>query len=275
MPPARTAAAHQPMPSGEPAGQPHDLTSSAAGRVATVLLAFGEDGSSDALTVSEIARRLGRERSQVSRMLKVLAASGLLEQDPETRVYRLGWRTYHLASRAGDQRLIAAVRPAMRDLVARTRETALVSVIQGNRSFTVARERSPQSVQAGGWVGRASPLHSCASGRTLMLGMPDDDVATLVRGDIGGPGLGPLAPRTMRSVLDRLAGERRRGYAVAIDELEDGLTSIGAPITDGTGRVLAAINVSGPTSRVARHVDEIAAQLLLVARHVTARMSTA
>ncbi|NED96375.1 IclR family transcriptional regulator [Phytoactinopolyspora alkaliphila] len=252
-----------------------DLNSSAAGRVATVLLAFGDRGTSGALTVSEVARHLGRERSQVSRMLKVLAASGLLEQDQETRAYRLGWRMYHLAGRAGDQRLLALATPALRDLVARTRETALISVLQGNRSFTVARESSMQSVQAGGWVGRTSPLHSCASGRALMLHMSDEDVANLVHGDLQGAGLGPRAPESMRSVIDLIRQERARGFTVAIDELEDGLTSVGAPITSATGETLAAINVSGPTSRLARHVEGIGPQLVLTARHVSARMSVA
>lgn len=270
----RPTTTQTPRPAADTDGGPDDdLTASAAGRVATVLLVFGSEGAPATLTVSEIARRLGRERSQVSRMLKVLAASGLLEQDAETRAYRLGWRMYHLASRAGDQRLLAVATPAMRDLVARTRETALVSVLHGNRSFTVARERSTQSVQAGGWVGRTSPLHSCASGRALMLAMSDEDVAVLVRHDLGGAGLGPRAPRSMRGVLDRLAGERRRGFTVAVDELEDGLTSVGTPIVDGTGAILAALNVSGPTSRLARHADDIGRQLVPIARHVSARMA--
>jgi hypothetical protein len=51
-------------------------------------------------------RAVGRERSQISRMLKSLVATGLVEQDPETRAYRLGWPVYALTARAGGQRLL-------------------------------------------------------------------------------------------------------------------------------------------------------------------------
>lgn len=253
-------------------GDYETLQNSATGRVALALLAFGEERSSGELSVSAIAERVGRERTQVSRMLKVLAAAGLLEQNPSTRVYRLGWRMHSLANRAGDQRLLLAATPALRDLVARTRETALMSVLSGNRSFTVARERSTQSLQAGGWVGRTSPLHASASGRALILNMSDEEVAVLVHDDLGGPGLGPKAPKTLQAVLSLLKAERSRGYTVACDQLEEGLTSVGSPIVDGDGQILATINVSGPTSRLTHHVDSIGDQLRLVAKHVSARL---
>lgn len=248
------------------------LQQSATGRVALALLAFGEERTSGELSVSTIADRVGRERSQVSRMLKVLAAAGLLEQNPSTRAYRLGWRMHHLANHAGDQRLLLIAKPALRDLVVRTRETALMSVLSGNRSFTVARECSTQSLQAGGWVGRTSPLHASASGRALILNMSDEEVAVLVRDDLGAAGLGPRAPKTLQAVLSVLKTERSRGYTVACDHLEEGLTSVGSPIIDADGQILATINVSGPTSRLVNHVESLGEQLRLVAKHVSARL---
>jgi DNA-binding IclR family transcriptional regulator len=252
-----------------------DWQDSTVGRVALALLAFGdggEGGGSTGLTVTTVAQRIGRERSQVSRMLKTLAGAGLLEQDPVTKAYRLGWRMYHLASRAGDHQLLMVAKPALRDLVALTKETALVSVLSGNRSFTVARERSPQSLQAGGWVGRTSPLHASASGRALILMQADDAIGNLVRDDLGAPGLGPKAPTTVETVLKVVRAERARGFTLAMDQLEDGLTSVGAPIIDSTGHVLAALNVSGPTSRMRKHVDWIGRDLLTVCRRISSRL---
>lgn len=267
--PAKTTKQGRPPRRNAAQRDPIDLHASTTGRVAAILLAFGREPSNDPLTVSEIARRVGRERSQVSRMLKILASTGLLEQDQETHAYRLGWQMYNLATRAGDQRLLDAATPALRHLVAHTRETALLSVLYGNRSFTIARERSPQTVKAGGWIGRTSPLHASASGRALIMNMSDREIHDLTQHDLGAPQLGPRALRTLRQVRTRLRVELTDGYTTAIDELEDGLTSAGAPIFGPTGNTLAALNVSGPTSRLASRINALGPQLIQTAQHIS------
>lgn len=79
------------------------MAESTAARVAAVLLAFEDASRTDgSRSVSELARAVGRERSQVSRMLKELARSGLVEQDPELRTYRLGWNLRILSQSAGN-----------------------------------------------------------------------------------------------------------------------------------------------------------------------------
>lgn len=70
---------------------------SSAERVAALLLAFADKGADGDHKVSDLARAVGRERSQVSRMLHALQRSGLVEQDEETRRYRLGWPLLVLA----------------------------------------------------------------------------------------------------------------------------------------------------------------------------------
>lgn len=251
---------------------PDPSRESGTARVAKVLLAFGLEPTLNELTVSDIAQYVGRERSQISRMLKTLATTGLLEQNPETRAYRLGWQAYRLAARAGDHRLLMASRPALRMLVARTRETALLSVLSANRSLTVARERSPQSLQTAGWVGRTSPLHATASGRALMMAMKDDEVTAVIKEDLRGGRFGPNVPTSARAVLDLLAVERTQGYTVAIDQLEDGLTSFGAPIIGLDGGIVGCLNVSGPTSRLAALVHSVAKPLVAAARQVSTQL---
>jgi DNA-binding IclR family transcriptional regulator len=235
---------------------------STAERVAALLLAFhaGHDRG-----VSELARAVGRERSQVSRMLKSLERGGLVEQDPRSRRYRLGWPLLVLASGAGDAALLRVARPALRAAVARTGEVALLSVQQANRSLTVLREESSQSLRAGGWVGRSSPMHCTASGRALLFDAPDDLVRTLTEEDLGTPISGPEAPRTLEELLTRLHAERDRGYAVASEEVEIGLTSIGMPIRDHFGTLIAVLNISGPTSRMIGRINETARRLRIAA----------
>jgi IclR family transcriptional regulator, acetate operon repressor len=247
-------------------GVPAASDTSTVARVATVLHTLATEGPE--LPVSEIARHVGRERSQISRMLKALAAAGLVEQDPETRTYRLGWQLFVLADNAGDQRLTRAAQPVLRALVAETRETALLSVLQGNRSLTILRERSPQSLQAGGWVGRTTPLHITASGRALLLDSAADEVRELIGEDLDAVGYGPNALSALPDVLRRLDHERRAGHTTADEELEAGLVSIGAPVRNPAGHIIASLNISGPSNRMLHRLDAYSTLVKVAARRL-------
>ena len=74
-------------------------------------------GAGEALGVLQIARLVGQDKSQVSRTLKTLAEYGLVDRDPETRAYRLGWGVFALAARAGDTRLLAEGEPMAIELL--------------------------------------------------------------------------------------------------------------------------------------------------------------
>ncbi|MEU6131665.1 IclR family transcriptional regulator [Saccharopolyspora sp. NPDC047091] len=244
-----------------------------AERVAALLLAFGAGGAGNDHGVSDLARAVGRERSQVSRMLKSLERGGLVEQDPQTRRYRLGWTLLVLASSAGDAALLRAARPALRGIVARTGEVALLSVQRGNRSFTVLREESNQSLRAGGWVGRSSPMHCTASGRALLFDSDDDLVDALTEQDLRTPISGTAAPRDLPELLERLRAERESGYAVAGEEVEIGLTSVGVPVRDHSGALVAAVNISGPTSRLVGRIQDSVHRLRTAATAIETALS--
>ncbi len=250
---------------------------STAEKVAELLFAFdaGPGGRSTDRSVSELARLVGRERSQVSRMLKSLKQAQVVEQDPESRRYRLGWRIGILAAQSGDQILVRAARPMMQTLVAHTGEVALLSIQEGNRSLTVMREESQNSLRAGGWVGRRSAMHSTASGRVLMFDAGDELVEALTAKDLTVlERRGPMAPRNVGEVLERLRTERRQGYTCASEEIEVGLTSIGVPVRSIQGHIVAAVNVSGPTSRMIGRVENTAMLLKAASIAITKSLGT-
>lgn len=226
-------------------------------RSVDILFALGDAGAAGRdLGVSEIARLVGREKSQVSRALKTLAALGLVDRDVDTLAYRLGWRLFTLAESAGHHRLVTLAAPVLRDLVARTGECAHLTVLQGDHVLTVLTEQSPYGIQVTTWIGRSSPIHATSSGRALLLSHSDESIRRLLA-DTRFDGGGPRAPRTMGALLNRVRMARRRGYALVDEEFEPGVVAAAAPVYDSRSHIVAAVNVSVPKYRLRRRLDAL------------------
>lgn len=241
-------------------------------KVAQLMLAFESDnaGGSVDRSVSELSGIVGRERSQVCRMLKSLRQAQVVEQDPYSHRYRLGWKVQVLAAGAGDQVLVNAARPILQALVARTGEVALLTVQEANRGLTVMREESQNTLRRGGWIGQRSAMHYTATGRALMFDADDELIKALTDGQFGADsGSGPNSPRNLDELLERLRVEREQGYAVASEEVEAGLTSVSVPVRNRQGHLLAVLNVSGPTPRMIDRVEATARLLISASAAIT------
>lgn len=216
-----------------------------------ILLALDTDEAiaQDGLGVVRIAQIVGQEKSQVSRALAALAESGLIDRDPDTRAYRLGWRLFALAARSGLPRLTAHAPAALAQLVAEFGETAHLSVLRGDHVLTVLSEGPSSTIRASGWSGRTVPVGCTSSGRALLL---DHDLPELeaLLGDEPFPRLGPKAPRDAKVLHRRIRRARKQGYALVDEEFEPGLVAAAAPIRDFSGRIIAAVNMSGPKFRL-------------------------
>jgi len=224
------------------------------------------------LSVTAIAERLGREKSQVSRALSALADYGLLDRDRDTNAYRLGWRIYAIANLGGERRLIGLAELRLAQLVARFGETAYLSVRQGTETITVVGHRSPRSVQAVSWIGRTTPAYCTSVGKALLLDHSEADLGLL----FDGVTFEKVGSNTARDVaeLSRMIDEARRlGFATADEELEAGLFAVAAPVRDGRGRIIAALSVSGPKFRLEPRVNEVSQALVAAANDLAAEFS--
>jgi DNA-binding IclR family transcriptional regulator len=247
-----------------------DDSSTSLTRAIAILTVLGspESTSGDGFGVVQIARLVGREKTQVSRTLKTLAQAGLVARDPDTLRYRLGWRIFSLAATAASQQLLVRTPHVLRLLVTRVRECAHLSVLDGCGLITLMSESPPWSIQAIPWLGRIAPLHCTSAGRALLFDHTDAEVAALLDGadlDAGGPN----APRSLDEVLARLHQARRRGYVVVNEEFEAGHVAVAAPVRDFAGRVTAALNISGPKFRLGRSLPAAAREVKAAAEQLT------
>jgi DNA-binding IclR family transcriptional regulator len=235
-------------------------------RAASLLLALGE--SRGEAGVTELARRLGLHKSTASRLLATLQRRGLVEQDPESGRYRLGLAIIRLAEQAErtlDLRGIAL--PELERLARATHATVSLMVFDGEASRAVAQMDG--AAPGPDWTGRPVPPHAIATGKVLLSALPEREVARLAR-----RGLPRFTPRTivgLEPLLEELARIRRRGYATALGEFEDGTNAVAAPVVDARGSVVAAVGVFGPAGRLTeRRLPEVAARARQAALAISA-----
>jgi IclR family KDG regulon transcriptional repressor len=225
-----------------------------------------EARSAGGLGVLRLAELLGQDKSQVSRTLRTLDEHGFVDRNPGTRAYRLGWTLLGVAARAGDAPLVSAAEPVVRGLARSLGERVHLSVLRGTEVLTVLSESSARALEAAALAGTSVPAYCTSAGYALLV---EEDVTAALAG-VELVRRTARTPRTAAEVSARIEAARRRGYAVAEEDFEDGLVGIAAPVRDGRGLVAAAVNVSGPAFRLSPHLDETGAVVADAAARITA-----
>lgn len=220
------------------------------------------------LGVSRLAVFLGCDKSQVSRSLKVLGAYGLVDRDPETLAYRLGWRILSMAGRSWYATIVAAADPLLKRLARELGERAHLSVLQGSEVVTILSEAPERAVQTIGWVGRTVPVHSTSAGRALLLDHSLDELAALLGDTL--VATTPNAPPDVKELHARIVAAKERGYACVDEEFEAGLIAAAAPVRDFAGRIVAAVNVSAPKFRFGGRIEGAGALIKVGADELSA-----
>lgn len=219
-------------------------------------LAGAEASSRGGLGVVRLAELVGSDKSQTSRTLTTLAEGGLVERDPDTLAYHIGWQVFALAARAGEPRLLAAAPSLLRGLVRDLGESAHVSVRQGASVLTILSEAPASAIHAPAAVGSLTPLATTSAGRALAFDLDP--------GELGALGLSAAA--------GRIAEARSLGYAIVREEFEPGLVAAAAPVHDSGGRIVAAVNVSAPAFRFGARLEEAAAAVVAAAAELSAEL---
>jgi IclR family transcriptional regulator, KDG regulon repressor len=240
-------------------------------RAVALLLTLGGDEALEAggLGVKRLSELTGNEISRVSRTLDVLSEAGLVDRDPASRAYRLGWRFFALASRAGQLLLRSAAPRFVRLLTEEFGESAYLSVLDGREVLTLISESPTHTLRAAGWVGRSrSYPYSTSAGRALLFGHSDEELSALV-GDLEFHPPGPKGPTSFDDFAARLARERRQGWVYVDEEFEPGLVGIAAPVFDFDGHVAAALNLSAPKFRAGKTLAAAGPRLVEVAAELS------
>ena len=219
----------------------------AVDRAVQILSSF-DDGHAEQ-GASEIAQATGLHKATAHRIIMTLLSSGFLERTSDGERFKLGLRIVGLglgALRRLDVRRVA--QPYMQMLVDDLEEICTLGVFDHGQVLYVEVVNSNHSLTIAARVGRHLPAHCTASGKVLLTFLPPDVVESLLNA--------PLEAYTEKTITspDRLREEldviRKRGYAIADEELEEGIWAISAPVRDIDQQVIAAMSIPFPTNRL-------------------------
>jgi DNA-binding IclR family transcriptional regulator len=226
------------------------------------------------LGLSDVCDRMALHKSTAHRALIVLERTGLIERTPENR-FRLGLKLYELGTRAVEQiDLRLRVQPWFRRLSAQVGETVHLGVLQKTSVVYLDKvEPNNRRVWLASRIGASNPVYCTAMGKAMLAYLPPDEAADIIA-RIRFTRYTPRTLATPEALQRSLERVRRRGYSIDDEEVECGVRCVGAPILNESGRPVAAVSVSGPSSRITQQsVPGIAEHLLLCCREISASLS--
>ena len=242
-------------------------------RALDVLLCFSRQ--TPQLTMTQIAERLGMNKSAVHRHLATLERKRFVQRDPVTGVYQLGVRLLQMAYLTlehNDLRRLAA--PFLRRLCDEYRETVDLAVLDDADVVFLDVLESPQRVKLAAAIGQRLPAFATASGKAMLALMPEATVRRIL--SRGMPFTTEHAAHSPEILLEDLRQTRERGYALAAQEYEYGINAVAAPILDLRQQPIASISVAGPTYRLTlERMIEIGPQVLSAAQELARELEMA
>jgi DNA-binding IclR family transcriptional regulator len=222
------------------------------------------------LSAQELARACGINRSTAWRLLATLEDHGLVEQDPATRRYAVGYASVQLAAGSGHDAVVRRARPVLEGLC-RDVEESVTFAVAARFHLEYVDQVDPPGPPSPSWLGRAIPLHATSAGKVFLACLPAEERASVLPRVLEG--------FTETTIVDPDALEReldavhRAGYATCVGEYEGFSNGVSAAVLDRRGRPLAVVNVWGPSPRVTEErLPALAARTIAAATQVAERL---
>ncbi|MBX0323205.1 IclR family transcriptional regulator [Halomicroarcula sp. F13] len=202
----------------------------------------------DGAGVTTVADELGIAKSTVHNHLQTLTEEEYI--NCEDGVYRVGLRFLELGEYTRNRMdIYEKARPEVLALAEETGEMANAAVEEHGTGVYITRAEGTEAVSVDTYAGKRVKLHCTALGKTILAELPEDRVDEIIETH-------GLPERTENTITDpdelkaELDAIRDRGYAYDREERLPGLRCVAAPVVSEDGRVVAALSVSGPTTRI-------------------------
>jgi len=240
--------------------------------LARIILLFNNDQTNEK-SISEIAKALNMHQSKVSRMLKPFEVEDFFERNSETGRYCLGIRFFELGVvYALNFPLRKIIRPHIEQIAKELNITASWAILRNSKVISIDRVQNLNVDLRVLQMGLNAPIHSTSIGKVLLAHLSEEEQDRILKSIV-------LTKSTNKTIIDqRLIKEnlklvRERGYAIDEGEAFEDLNCIAAPIKNGNGNVVAAINLMDKASRTSaerlfQYIDYLKEKALFISRQL-------
>ncbi|RPK13152.1 hypothetical protein FH5_03358 [Priestia endophytica] len=201
------------------------------------------------LGISEIANQLGIANSTAYRLVTSLRSEGFITKDAHTNLYRLGTSILALGNVIIKQSKVYNISQSiLKSLVQQTNETAHIAVLREFEAMYLNKIVCSHPVRLLSYIGKCNPVHCTSTGQVLLAHQSKPFIEELFQKK-----LQRYTSKTIidpASLLDRLQKIKKQGYALSVEELHKGVSSISAPIYNLKGNVIASVTIAGPVQRM-------------------------
>ena len=224
-------------------------------------------------TLSEVAGRAQLTRAGARRILLTLQTLGYVQSDG--KLFRLTPRILDLGfAYLSSLPLWNLAEPVMEELVEQIKESCSAAVLDGTDIVYVLRVPTHKIMSISLGVGSRLPAYCTSMGRMLLSALTPEAMMKVLQAS-------ERTVRTRYTVTDvdelaaKIAQVRQQGWALVDQELEEGLVSMAAPVTDRAGQTIAAINISGQANRTSAKVmqETMLPLLLAAAQSISTRLA--
>ena len=198
-------------------------------------------------SLNEVADACGLNRSTAWRLLATLEKHAMVERNPATNRYTVGYGAMQVGAAADHDSLIRRIRPALRDLQSATGERVSLAVVRGV-NLVYADQLDPPDVPPEQWIGRPLALHASSSGKIFLAFLPPEERAGALPVDL--PRYTPTTITDPRRLERELEIARERGYASSVGEDVPYSNGVSAAVLDSRERPVAIVNAWGIEQRV-------------------------
>lgn len=226
------------------------------------------------LTTTEISNITGQGVSATFHLLNTLRLSGFIRQEQKSKRFFIGYKFLRIAEAAKNQFSLSNIsEDSLSRLTAQCNETSNLVILEGSNIEYIYQCECTQLLKMFTQIGAKVPYSCTGGGKAIAAFLPENELAELLEKT-------ELIPYTKNSCssLSQLKKNieeiRKRGFALDNEEREPGVTCIASPIFNESNYPVAAVSISGPTSRIKeKGIDLLADAVKNTAREISEKLS--
>ncbi|QPQ32085.1 IclR family transcriptional regulator [Lysinibacillus sp. JNUCC 51] len=236
-------------------------------RAMTIAKVLASEASENSLSISELSEKCNLPLSTLHRILKAMIKEGMIEQDDQTKQYRLGTIWMELGLQVYDTMdYISKIRPELERLAREVEESVYLSKPAGLDTIIIERiDSAANPIRIYDQLGIRIPMHIGAANKAILATMPVSQAKEIIE---------QLIPHEEIAELEaQLEQIRLQGFAISHGERTAGTSSIAVSILNGFNEVVGAVSIGFVSFNVsAEHINTLTERLVETGKRVSMKL---